>query len=145
MPQTTTFDESPKVSARAPMPRTWAGKMVKPTERATHYLHLSAVPCEKCKGPVLSGWIGRRADDITRETQVHTVGAICLSCGARPDAQANPARPTHPTHLRPFEWEWIAEAPPPSTEFDGDPLSAELAQDADTAINSSASEKGASL
>ena len=142
MPQTTTFDESPKVSARAPMPRTWAGKVVKPTERATHYLHLSAVPCEKCKGPVLSGWIGRRADDITRESQVHTVGAICLSCGLRPDAQANPVRPTH---LRPFEWEWVTEALPGSKELDGDALSAELAQDADTGINSSAPEKAASL
>ncbi len=142
MSQATTFEESSKVSARAPMPRTWAGKMVKATERATHYLHLSAVPCEKCNGPVLSGWIGRRADDITRETQVHTVGAICLSCGLRPDAQASPVGPTH---LRPFEWEWTAEALPPSKEFDTDPLSSELAQDADTDSNSSGPEKAVRL
>jgi hypothetical protein len=142
MHQKPTFDESPKISARSPMPRTWAGKVVKPAERATHYLHLSAVPCEKCKGPVLSGWIGRRADDITGETQVHTVGAICLSCGSRPDAQVNPVRPIH---LRPLEWEWIAEEPLPSKEFDGDPLSAELAQDADTDTNSSDAEKAARL
>jgi hypothetical protein len=129
------LEETPKVSARAPMPRTWAGKQVKAEERATHYLHLSAVPCEKCKGPVLSGWVGRRADDITRESEVSKIAGICLSCGVRPEGQAG-AEPT-PVRIRPFEWEWIAEALLPAKEADGDALTSELAQDADTDINSS--------
>jgi hypothetical protein len=125
----TLSNESTKTSARAPMPRTWAGTVVKAADRATHYLHLAAVPCERCKGPVLSGWIGRRADDITSEAQVHTVGAICLSCGLRPESTLTPAVSTQ---IRPFEWEWIAEGLLPAKEADGDALSRELSQDADS-------------
>ena len=134
------LEEIPEVSAREPMPRTWAGKQVKEEERCTHYLHLSAVPCEKCKGPVLSGWIGRRADGITREREVSQVPGICLSCGVRPEARAS-AAPVTVTRIRPFEWEWIAEALLPTKESDGDPLTRELAQDADTDSNSSTPNK----
>ncbi len=131
-----------KISARASMPRTWAGTVVKPTERATHYLHLSAVSCEKCKGPVLSGWIGRRADDITSESEVSQVPGICLSCGVRPEVETNRTSAAV-THLRPFQWEWIGEQIMPAKEPEIDALSAELAQDADTESNSSAREKAA--
>jgi hypothetical protein len=129
MSQATLLDEARKSSTTASMPRTRAGTGVKPAERSTHYLHLSAIICERCRGPVLSGWIGRRADGITREEQVTTVGAICLSCGLRPDA---PVNPDGAIHVRPFAWEWIL----PQKQNDVDPLSLELSQDADTRVNS---------
>ena len=139
MSATDLLNKTSKVSARAPMPRTWAGKEVKAEERATHYLHLSAVKCERCKGPVLSGWIGRRADDITREREVSKVPGICLLCGVRPEARAGAEQTS--VRIRPFEWEWIAEALLPLKEADGDALSSELAQDADTDANSAVPHK----
>ena len=74
MSQATLLDEARKSSAPASMPRSGAGTVVKPAERTTHYLHLSAITCERCRGPVLSGWIGRRADGITREERGHHGG-----------------------------------------------------------------------
>jgi hypothetical protein len=128
MSQAASLDKSPKVSARASVPRTWAGTPVKANESATHYLHLSAAVCERCHGPVLSGWIGRRADDITEETHVNTVEAICLSCGVRPEITISPGALTH---IRPFQWEWVAAAPVLPAESEQNGLSAELSQDAD--------------
>jgi hypothetical protein len=136
------LEDVPKISARASMPRTWAGTVVKATERATHYLHLSAVSCEKCKGPVLSGWIGRRADDITSESEISKVPGICLSCGVRPEVETSRIS-VAVTHIRPFQWEWITEHILPAKEPETDLLSSELAQDADTDSNSSTREKAA--
>lgn len=130
MSQATLLDEARK--SPAAMPRRGAGTVVKPAERSTHYLHLSAIPCERCRGPVLSGWIGRRADGITREEKVTTVGAICLSCGLRPDA---PVSPDDAIHIRPFTWEWTPTAILPQKQNDVDPLPLELSQDADTRVN----------
>jgi hypothetical protein len=132
MSQATLLDEARKSSTTASMPRRGAGTGVKPAERSTHYLHLSAIICERCRGPVLSGWIGRRADGITREDQVTTVGAICLSCGLRPDA---PVNPDGAIHVRPLAWEWSPTAILPQKQNDADPLSLELSQDADTRVN----------
>ncbi|HET9791201.1 MAG TPA: hypothetical protein VFR08_07850 [Candidatus Angelobacter sp.] len=132
MSQATLLDEARKSPAPAAMPRRGAGTVVKPAERSTHYLHLSAIPCERCRGPVLSGWIGRRADGITREEKVTTVGAICLSCGLRPDA---PVSPDDAIHIRPFTWEWTPTAILPQKQNDVDPLPLELSQDADTRVN----------
>lgn len=137
MSQATLLEEARKSSAPASM-RRGAGTVVKPAERATHYLHLSAVACERCRGPVLSGWIGRRADGITREAQVTTVGAICLSCGLRPDA---PVDPDVATHIRPFAWEWTTTPTLPQKQADVDPLSLELSQDADTRANLAVAKK----
>jgi hypothetical protein len=138
MSQATLLDEARKSSTTASMPRTRAGTGVKPAERSTHYLHLSAIICERCRGPVLSGWIGRRGDGITREDRVATVGAICLSCGLRPDA---PVNPDGATHMRPLAWEWTATAILPQKQNDADPLSLELSQDADTRVNLAVAKK----
>lgn len=138
MSQATLLAKPPRVSARASVPRTWAGTPVKANESATHYLHLSAAVCERCQGPVLSGWIGRRADDITQETYVNTVEAICLSCGARPEKTVNPEGLIH---LRPFQWEWVAASQVPPAESEQNGLSAELSQDADNVANLSQMEK----
>lgn len=109
-------------------PETWAGTLVKAAERAKHYLHLMAFPCEKCKGPVVAGRIGKRENDITQETDIAEMGAICLFCGSRPEAliTASAAR-----HFRPVEWEWVIENKAVALEPNGDPLPAELSQDAD--------------
>jgi hypothetical protein len=47
------------------------------------YLHLSAYSCDKCKGPVVSGYLGVRESEISQESGIRQVGAICLSCGHR--------------------------------------------------------------
>jgi hypothetical protein len=129
MPQISLIDEPPVVSFRSSPPRTWAGTLVTASERATHYLHLLALPCEKCKGPVIFGWIGTRQDDIAKETETKEIGAVCLSCGCRPETLIDPSKGRH---FRPIEWEWIIEKKSPATEPGGDPLPAELSQDADT-------------
>ena len=59
------------------------------------YLHLYAYPCDSCSGPVVVGSVAVRENEISRETGVKAVGAICLSCGRRPDKPADPARIRH--------------------------------------------------
>ena len=137
------LENVPKISPRASMPRTWAGTVVKATECATHYLHLSAVACEKCNGPVLSGWIGKRADDITSESEISKVPGICLSCGVRPEVGTTSRISVAVTQIRPFQWEWTPETILSAKEPEIDPLSSEQAQDADTNSNSSAWKKAA--
>jgi hypothetical protein len=65
------------------------------------YLHLSAYPCNKCEGPVISGSLGVRENEISNET-VTQVGAICLACGVR-QAKANEADFTR--QYPPMEWQ----------------------------------------
>ena len=47
----------------------------------TKYLHISAYPCDKCDGPVITGSFGTRETEISRESALIPVGAACLSCG----------------------------------------------------------------
>jgi hypothetical protein len=49
----------------------------------SHYLHLRAFPCDHCQGPVISGSTATRENEISKETEIRQVGAICLSCGHR--------------------------------------------------------------
>jgi hypothetical protein len=127
MSQTPLINEVPAVSARLSPLRTWAGAL-EGAERATHYLHLVAFPCEKCKGPVILGWIGTREDDISKETEIKEVGALCLSCGSRPEPRADSSQGCH---FRPVEWEWRIDKKSDAIESGGDSLPAELSQDAD--------------
>ena len=128
MSQVALSNEVPVASGSSSPPRTWAGALVNAEERATYYLHLMAFPCEKCKGPVVAGWTGKREDDITQETDINLVGAVCLSCGSRPETLI---APLHACHFRPVQWEWMVEIKPARLEPSGDPLSDELSQDAD--------------
>ena len=57
-----------------------------------HYLHVSAYSCDKCGGPVISGSTGVRDNEISRETDIREVGAICLSCGHRQTSATAPGR-----------------------------------------------------
>jgi hypothetical protein len=76
------------------------------------YLHVSAYFCDKCGGPVISGSTGVRENEISKETEIRNVGAICLSCGHRqnkatapcgmrdfPPVQWDPPNPFEPEHL----------------------------------------------
>lgn len=128
MSQISLIDEAPVDAGGTFLPRTWAGTPVKNAERATHYLHLKAFPCEKCKGPVVAGWICKREDAITKATETARMGALCLSCGSRPGALIDQLQARH---FRPVEWEWMVENKPAALEPNGDPLPAELSQDAD--------------
>jgi hypothetical protein len=66
------------------------------------YLHLSAYPCDKCTGPVIAGSLALRENEISKETEIRQVGAICLSCGHRQDKATDPALARH---FPPVEWE----------------------------------------
>jgi hypothetical protein len=66
-----------------------------------HYLHLSVYRCDKCQGPVASGSVAARENEISKEIEKREIGAICLSCGYRPSLapEAAPVR-----HFPPMEW-----------------------------------------
>jgi len=69
------------------------------------YLHLSAYACDLCAGPVVAGAVAVRENEISRETDIRQVGAICLSCGHRQNGPTEPAR-VH--HLLPIEWDAVS-------------------------------------
>ena len=66
------------------------------------YLHLSAYPCDKCQGPVVSGSLAVRENAISKETDIRQVGASCLSCGHR---QTSPTGMMPVRHFVPVEWQ----------------------------------------
>jgi hypothetical protein len=69
------------------------------------YLHLSAYACDACAGPVIAGSVAVRENEISKETDIKQVGAICLSCGHR---QSGPTEPGRVRHLLPIEWEPVS-------------------------------------
>jgi hypothetical protein len=69
------------------------------------YLHLSAYPCDVCAGPVVAGAVAVRENEISRETDIRQVGAICLSCGHR---QSGPTEPARARHLPPIDWDPVS-------------------------------------
>ncbi len=72
-----------------------------------HYLHLSAYLCDKCAGPVIAGWTASRENEISRETDIREVGAICLSCANR---QIKPVEPGVTRNFPPTQWEEVSRA-----------------------------------
>jgi hypothetical protein len=66
------------------------------------YLHLSAYSCERCSGPVVAGSLAVRESEISKETEIKQVGAICLSCGHR---QGKMTELGVTRHFPPVEWE----------------------------------------
>ena len=108
--------------------RTWAGNLVGSREHATHYLHLSAFPCDKCNGPVILGSLATREDHLSRETEISRIGAVCLACGCRPETMIEPEAGHR---FRPVEWEWAIKEDPLAADSGGDSLEVELSQDAD--------------
>lgn len=67
-----------------------------------HYLHVCAYSCDKCRGPVISGSTAVRENEISRETDIREVGAICLSCGHR---QNKPTAPGDTRDFPPVQWD----------------------------------------
>jgi hypothetical protein len=57
-----------------------------------------------CAGPVISGSQGVRENEISKETEISPVGAVCLSCGQRPDPATVPGRVRF---FFPIEWEAV--------------------------------------
>ena len=91
---------------------TWNGTLVDAADTETYYLHLSAFPCEKCNGPVIAGSLGTRHDDISKETDVRSIGAACIVCGFQP---VSLVEPYVGHHFRPVEWKWaIKDRPRPA-------------------------------
>jgi hypothetical protein len=66
------------------------------------YLHLSAYPCDVCGGPVVAGAVTVRENEISKESDIRQVGAICLTCGQRQSSA------TGVRHLLPIEWEPVS-------------------------------------
>jgi hypothetical protein len=66
-----------------------------------HYLSLSAFTCVECNGPVISGSIATRENEIQRPTESRPIGSICLACKKQyrslPTSRAV-------RHIAPFEW-----------------------------------------
>jgi hypothetical protein len=79
------------------------------------YLHLSAYPCDSCAGPVLAGSLAVRENEISKETDIRSVGSICLSCGHRQSAPTEPARVRH---LLAMEWDSAGAGNAPQTGAD---------------------------
>jgi hypothetical protein len=69
------------------------------------YLHLSAYACDLCCGPVIAGAVAVRENEISKETEIRQIGAICLTCGHRPNNATEPARIRH---LSPIEWDPVS-------------------------------------
>jgi hypothetical protein len=85
------------------------------------YLHLSAYTCDMCAGPVIAGSLGVRENEISKETEISLVGALCLSCGHRQDKASGAGRPRY---FFPIEWEpvsLVGEAPIKSAVGEGIP------------------------
>src|SRR5437879_13817842 len=66
------------------------------------YLHLSTYHCDACDGPVVAGSLAVRENEISKETDIQQVGAICLSCGHR---QSKMTKLGMPRQFPPVEWE----------------------------------------
>jgi hypothetical protein len=66
------------------------------------YLHVSAYSCDKCGGPVISGSTAVRENEISKETDIKAVGAICLSCGHR---QSKATAPGGTRDFPPVRWD----------------------------------------
>lgn len=69
-----------------------------------HYLHLSAYSCDKCEGPVIAGWTAVRENEISQETDICELGAICLSCAHR---QSKATEPGVTRNFPPMQWKVV--------------------------------------
>ena len=73
------------------------------------YLHLCIYRCQKCEGPVANAWLGIKENEISRETGIQQIGAICLACGHQ---QAKPFEENSSRRFAPVEWRSPNHLPP---------------------------------
>ena len=80
------------------------------------YLHLSVYSCDKCDGPVVAGSLAVRENEISKETEIRQVGAICVSCGHR---HGKTMVLGMSRQFPPVRWEFAkgVEVPPLPTDF----------------------------
>ena len=71
------------------------------------YLHLAAYRCDRCGGPVVAGSYAVRESEISKETDIRQVGAVCLECG-QVQTHVTESGITH--HFPPVEWDASAAA-----------------------------------
>lgn len=90
------------------------------------YLHLSAYFCKKCNGPVVAGVLAVRENEISRETDIRQVGALCLTCG---NEQQKPTEPDLIRNFPPIRWESAkVSVNTPETTMDTAPLAPAFAE-----------------
>lgn len=68
----------------------------------SRYPHLSAYSCDKCAGPVVAVSLAVRENEISKESGIREVGALCLSCGYR---QSKATEPRLTRYFPPAQWE----------------------------------------
>jgi len=68
------------------------------------YLHVSVYSCDKCAGPLVNGTLGVRENEISKETDLRWVGAVCLSCGSQ---QTSASAGSLIRQFPPVEWQPI--------------------------------------
>jgi hypothetical protein len=72
------------------------------------YLHVRAYSCDKCGGPVISASTAVRENEISKETDIRELGAICLSCYHR---QSKATAPGVTRDFPPVQWDAEALSP----------------------------------
>jgi len=75
------------------------------------YLNLSVYRCDRCAGPVVSGSLSVRENEISKATDIRQMGSFCLSCGYPQDWEDEAG---HARRFPPVEWQSAAELQPVS-------------------------------
>jgi len=83
------------------MPTIWEVRLDRGLSMRKQYLHLSVCLCDHCHGPVVAGSLATRENEISRETEISQIGALCLSCGQR---QTKVAELGSTRQFPPIEW-----------------------------------------
>ena len=73
------------------------------------YLHLSVYSCDQSDGPVVTGSLAVRENEISKETDIRALAEMCLSCG---HTQHHASIASYTRHFLPVEWQPV-KAPSP--------------------------------
>ena len=66
------------------------------------YLHPFRLLCDQCDGPVVTGSLAVRENEISKETDIRAFAEMCLSCGHR---QHHAVVANFTRHFLPVEWQ----------------------------------------
>ncbi|MCU1284132.1 MAG: hypothetical protein JWO13_482 [Acidobacteriales bacterium] len=75
---------------------------LKGCEMRRQYLHLCIYRCDNCEGPVVTGSLAVRENEISERSEIRELGAMCLSCGKK---QAKPADLHASRYIPAVPWE----------------------------------------
>jgi hypothetical protein len=101
MSQIPLINEAPAVFARYSPPRE-PGLEPSRAQNARPTISILWLPHVEMQRATDSRLTGRREDDVSKETEIKEAGAVCLSCGSRPET---PTESLQGRHFRPVEWE----------------------------------------